>query len=95
MANWAGAMIRRDQSYNQHRVGEQGVSHSRGRGECVDGPIGSGSKCCYGAKREEEQAGLRDWPEGKEKMHEAMGSGMHQKPANRVAAILSWGWAGL
>lgn len=61
MTNWAGAMIRRDQSYNQHEVGEQGVSRSRGRDECVDGSIGSGSKCCYGVKSEKEQASLGNW----------------------------------
>jgi hypothetical protein len=106
VASWAGAMIQRDQSYNQHRVGEQGVSHSRGRGKCVDGPIGSGSKCCYGVKREEEQVGLRDWlwegePAGKEKSrhsvqrHGAMGSDMRQKPADKVIAMLFRGWVGV
>lgn len=72
------------------------VSHSRGRDECVDGSIGSGSKCCYGIKSEEELA-LEGESTGKEKSahsvqrHGAMGNDMHRKPAERVVAILCWG----
>lgn len=44
VAKWADAMIRKDESYYQHEVGEQGVRHSGGRYECVHGSIGSDSK---------------------------------------------------
>lgn len=98
-------MIWRDQSYNLHEVGEQGVSQSRGRDECVDGSIGSGPKYCYGVKSEEELAGLENWlwrvsRQGKKtghsvQRHGAMGNDMHQKPTERVVAIRCWGWVGL
>lgn len=80
------------------------MSQSRGRDECVDGSIGSGPKCCFGIKSGEEQAGLENWlwrvsRQGKKTGHSVqrpgtMGSDMHQKPAERVDAILCWGWVG-
>lgn len=61
VVNWAGALIWRGQAYNQHKIGEQGMSHSSGRDDCVDRSIRSGPRCCYGVKIEKEQTGMESW----------------------------------